>query len=330
VSARRPGALVISLDFELHWGVRDRLSLERYGNNLHGERHAVPLLLSAFSDFGIQATWATVGFLFCANKNELLGCCPETLPTYSKSALSPYPTLASLGRDEQSDPLHFGASLVDRIAAVPGQELASHTFSHYYCTEPGQTREQFEADMRAAQAAANLRGVELHSLVFPRNQFNPQYLGLLAELGFSAYRGNPRAWVYRSGNPEREAPLKRGLRLADAYLALFGHDAQAWPTADEETGLVNVSGARFLRPYSVRLAALENIRLYRVLDAMSYAAQQGLLYHLWWHPHNFGAQVEQNFSVLRRILEHYRNLAEREGMLSLNMNAVARRVRSEA
>jgi hypothetical protein len=32
--------------------------------------------------------------------------------------------------------------------------LASHTFSHYYCNEVGQTATQFREDLKAAQQAA--------------------------------------------------------------------------------------------------------------------------------------------------------------------------------
>lgn len=41
---------------------------------------------------------------------------------------------------------------------------------------------------------------------------------------------------------------------------------------------------------------------------MTYAAKRGLLYHLWWHPHNFGRDIEENFNTLRNILAHYKKL----------------------
>src|SRR5262245_13071649 len=58
------GALVISLDFELHWGVRDKRPVDgSYRENLLGAREAIPRMLDLFEEFGIAATWATVGFL---------------------------------------------------------------------------------------------------------------------------------------------------------------------------------------------------------------------------------------------------------------------------
>lgn len=44
-----------------------------------------------------------------------------------------------------------------------------------------------------------------------------------------------------------------------------------------------------LRPYSPRLSFLEGLRLRRIRHEMVHAAKKGELYHLWWHPYNFGA-----------------------------------------
>ena len=59
--------------------------------------------------------------------------------------------------------------------------------------------------------------------------------------------------------------------------------------------------------------------------AMTTAARQGGICHLWWHPHNFGVNVEQNMAVLESLLRHYCILQGQYGMRSLTMAAVARR-----
>src|SRR5579859_4252999 len=65
------GAFVISLDFELHWGVRDHEPLDGpYRPNLLGARNAIPRLLEMFERYGISATWAIVGFLFARSREE--------------------------------------------------------------------------------------------------------------------------------------------------------------------------------------------------------------------------------------------------------------------
>ena len=52
---------------------------------------------------------------------------------------------------------------------------------------------------------------------------------------------------------------------------------------------------------------------------MTKAAKTGSLYHLWWHPHNFGNNVEKNMKFLEEILKHYQYLSGKYGMVSLNM-----------
>ena len=84
------GAFVISLDFELFWGVRDKRTIVNYGANIMGVRRAIPAMLDLFAQRQIACTWATVGFLFCADKDELTASFPNLLPRYSDPRLSPY------------------------------------------------------------------------------------------------------------------------------------------------------------------------------------------------------------------------------------------------
>src|SRR3954447_25947152 len=111
------GTLVVSLDFELRWGVRDRPDVECYGANLHGARQVVPSLLERFAAAGIAATWATVGMLFCESREDLLARKPARVPSYDDPRLSPYAELEQLGASEHEDPLHFAPSLIRQIAA---------------------------------------------------------------------------------------------------------------------------------------------------------------------------------------------------------------------
>src|SRR5436309_15470145 len=104
MAAHHPAALVISLDFELYWGMRDHVRLEDYKQNLLGVRQAVPALLQLFERYGIHATWATVGFLFCRDQQELFSSVPQLLPQYCDATLSPYNSLAQIGADEPADP----------------------------------------------------------------------------------------------------------------------------------------------------------------------------------------------------------------------------------
>ena len=215
------GSLVISLDFELYWGIRDKRRLADCEARLLGARAAIPKMLDLFARHEIAATWATVGFLFFDDKEELLGHLPEERPHYANPALSPYAGLDGIGRNEAADPCHFGLSLVKRIAETPRQEVASHTFSHYYCLEDGQTPSAFAADLAAARSAAERLNIAMESLVFPRNQINETYLSVCRERGFKVVRGNPSSWLYAAADQDGEtvAAVARRTELEARYKA---------------------------------------------------------------------------------------------------------------
>lgn len=321
-------SLVISLDFELMWGVRDKRSVADYGGNVLGVRQAIPAMLALFRNYGVKATWAAVGLLTFRNKKELLEHLPFVRPGYVNPALTPYGSayLASLGEDEDRDPYHYGASLVQRILEVEGMELASHTFSHYYCLEEGQTEAEFSEDLRAAVRAAANWGVRPVSLVFPRNQFNPSYLSVCSTLGFRAFRGNETSWIYRASSGDEQSSIRRAARLMDNYFNLSGSNSFE-PCRAGGSDMVNVPASRFLRPYHPALSRLEALRLHRITSAMESAARQDRCFHLWWHPHNFGANLKENLAVLEAILKFSRELQDGFGMQSRTMSELAREVR---
>ena len=311
----RGGALVISLDFELHWGVRDIFTVDAYRENLIGVREAVPALLDLFAARGIHATWATVGFLFCRSKKEIEETLPTRLPRYANTALSPY-DLGAIGNDESSDPFHYAPSLIERIARTAGQEVGTHTFSHFYCLERGQTDDDFDADMHSATNAARRLGIQLHSIVFPRNQENMSYHRVLVRHGMRAFRSSG-PWPHNA-SVAFESSVKRIARLADAYLPLSGGGTHL-VTRDRVSGIVGVPASAFLRPYNSRLARLERLKIGRLKRAMSHAAAQSQIFHIWWHPHNFGTNLRANMTELEAILDHFGRLRADFGMQSMSM-----------
>lgn len=325
-----PGALVISLDLELHWGVRDRHPVgDAYTPNLLGARTVIPRLLETFEEFAMAATWATVGFLFARTRDALERFTPRIRPTYHDAALSPYGE--RVGANETEDPLHFAPSLIERIRRVPRQEIATHTFSHYYCGEAGQTAETFRADLLAARAIAAEWGIRLRSIVFPRNQHNPAYDAILRENGIRAYRGNPHARIWWFANAAESARgWKRAGRLLDAYLGPATRGTTGWGEVRQPSGLSDVRASCLLRPYRPALRHLERLRLERIRRGVRCAARTGRIFHLWWHPHNFGVHQQENLDFLRGVLVEFAACRERYGMRSLSMAEVDGYLRNHA
>jgi len=314
------GALVVSLDFELHWGVRDHRKLdgpERH--RLLAARSVVPDMLRTFREHGVRATWATVGLLFARSREEAQACRPERMPRYEQVALDPY--TEQLGKDESEDPFHFAPSIIRQISETPGQEIGSHSYSHYYSLEAGQGAEEFSADLASAKRIAENSGYGLKSYVFPRNQVKASYLPVLRQAGFCTYRGTEPA-ASKAPVPFREQrkPWARALRLMDAYWDLNGPQTVALPKGMNLPAPVDAS--RYLRPYSPVLRGLETARLKRIEAAMKSAAANQRIFHLWWHPEDFAGHPKRNIDFLERVLRVFDDCRSGFGMSSLAMGDV--------
>lgn len=315
------GVFVISLDYELMWGVWDVTSLEKYGRHVLGVKEMIPRLLQLFDKYDTRATFATVGFLFAKNKDELLASLPRLKPAYENTAYNVYNIeFSKLGFNEEDDPYHFGYKHIHSIAKA-GHEMATHTFSHYFCLEEGQTAEEFDADIKAAVKIAHEQGFQFSSMVFPRNQINEAYLKILADNGIQVYRGNPVSWIYKPRKFTAEVPFIRLCRLLDTYLPVSGNNTFV---INKEAGLpINIPASRFLKPYNKNLAWLEKLKLNRIMKEMTHAAKNKELYHLWWHPHNFGVNITENLDNLAVLLNHCQFLQNKYGFKNLTMKEAA-------
>ena len=331
---RTPGSFVISLDFELMWGMFDKVTHEQYGANLDGVHDVVPRLLSLFAERDINATWATVGMLLFRDTETLEAAAQAVTdkPNFVQSLYSAYNHL-STGQTSGHPKHYFAPGLAALICGTPGQEFASHTFSHLYCKEQlvDEVTEEavVQADTAAMAAVAAPFTETLTSVVFPRNQWSQQALWVLARAGYTAFRGTEKHFLYSAKSDKAQRhPLLRIIRLADTYFNISGFHTY---TLSERQGLnmplTNIPASRFLRPYSRRLAIFEPLQLRRIKKAMTYAAMHGEVYHLWWHPHNFGRDTEKNIAFLTKILDHFKTLQEKYDMESVTMRTLATRVR---
>jgi peptidoglycan/xylan/chitin deacetylase (PgdA/CDA1 family) len=325
------GIFTISLDFELHWGGFEKWPVDRYHQYFLNTRKIIPEMLALFEKYEIHVTWATVGLLFHQSKLELLENLPAEKPTYKNASLSAYEYIHQhqIGNGEQDDPLHFAPSLVKKIIDSPYQELATHTYAHFYCNEEGQTLQQFRQDLKAAQNAARNYGKVMTSLVFPRNQFNDEYLKICFEEGITAVRSNPEDWFWKIGSTINESRWKRLNRGVDAYLPFLGKKntyllesvkvRHSYPIA--------LPASRLLRPYRLKELFLNDLKILRINSELERAAKSNELYHLWWHPHNFGYFPNESLKALEKILQHFAMCRNRWQMRSLSMAELALLIR---
>jgi peptidoglycan/xylan/chitin deacetylase (PgdA/CDA1 family) len=299
---------ILSLDFELRWGVQDvcdrhGLNLDAYRKNLEGVREVVPALLELFRQTGIRATWATVAALACEGWDEYHERAPK-LPKY----LDPH--LHWNSAVERADPtgrLYFAPDLVSAVAGAPDQELASHTFSHIYFREPGCMRRDVEADTTAFAGFFTERfGRAPTSLAFPRNQV--AFQDVLRNAGIRTWRENQDAWYHQATSASEETTLCRATRFTDSLANLGRRDS-----------LVDATGAQrasfFIR---LNLPPALWVLQRRRITAEARAVPEGHALHLYCHPHNLGAEPKVSISKLRELLESIRE-ATRGEMVSSTM-----------
>ena len=314
------GQFLVSLDFEKYWGIRDHRSIEDYKFNLERVDTICLEMLKLFSEFDIHATWATVGFLAFENKDELQGMLPNEKPTYKDNNLSPYDYIA---KNELKYKFHFAPQIIEKIKNTKFQELATHTFSHYYCLEPGQTAGSFDLDLKTnIEVFKKKFDVEVSSIVFPRNQVKKEYLQILAKNNITSYRGNETNWIYRK---KMSFLMKRGFRLIDSYLNITGSNTFDLKKIKKELPY-NIPSSSFLRPVNSDDSLLKILKLRRIKNQMTHAAKNDQLFHLWWHPHNFGNDIEANMLFLKEILKHFVLLKEKYNMSSLNMEEISKKM----
>ncbi len=284
--------VVVSLDFELRWGVADVLGGDfgRYRKNLEGVREAVPALLDLFAEMGVRATWATVGAVACDGWDDLEAEAPPA-PRYVDRHL-----VHDLGAYRAADPsgrLHFAPELVARIAAAPGQELGSHTFLHAFLREPGVMQRDVHADAAAIRSLFERRfGVTPTSFVFPRNQI--AFRDVLARHGIRVVRENADAWYWQLTGNRQESSLIRGMRLLECLVPIGPRTAPARAQRASYFVRVNLPEPAF------------HLHLRRVAaDAANMRPGDAL--HLWAHPHNFGADPARTVRRLGEMLSAVRD-----------------------
>jgi len=321
------GTFTISLDFELLWGIFDKIGIGYKPSYFLNTRQIVPMMLEKFAEGNIEATWATVGMLFAANEEEWRHYSPEFLPSYRDRKYSAYEWVKKHGIRPE---VHFAPELIQEILTTPGQELGSHTYAHYYTLMRGQSPEQFSQDLKATQRISQDKfGVSLESLVFPRNQINELYLGVCLQEGYNYVRGNPRNWFWQE--TQHENLSKKIFRSADCFFqvgAKTSYDLDQVKIYENEPLIIPTS--RILRCRQQYNLIMNKSRLTRIKSEMNYAAKHNEVYHLWWHPHNFSVNPESSLAELDEILAHYTRLHAEYGMESMNMKSLGKLINEKA
>lgn len=326
VIALKNGSFIISLDFELFWGYIDSESLDRHRARMQETRLVVSKLIDVFEHNNMKVTWSTVGMLMLQNSDDLKRIVRDfDIPDYKDPSLDNYKSFMQLlSHEEYSDDVFFASELVEKLKSTKYQDIGTHTFSHYYCLEKGQTNDDFRKDLSIAIAVAEQNDINVGSIIFPRNQYNSDSLALLGKYGIVSYRGNPEQYIYRT-RPSDNLVI-RACRLLDTYWNITGKITHPVPKASG--GLYNIKSSRFFRPLTRRNHRFKSLLLKRIKNEMTHAAKNNRYYHLWWHPHNFSGATEENFKLLQEIINHFKRLNEVYNFSSESMESYVEKVKT--
>ena len=318
------GQFVISLDFEKIWGVFDSKPNGDYIENINNVDEIIDRLLTLSDKYRIRLTFSTVGFLFNKDKESFKKNIPKDIPSYTNKLHNPYAIIDKIGLNETEDKIHYAYNSLLKIKKNGNHEIGTHTYCHYYCLEEGQTIKQFEADLKMAKKVAKDIDIDLKSIVFPRNQVRADYLKICEKYGILAYRGIENHAIYQPKSKiNSKNPIHRALRLSDAYINITG--THTYNLNDLKTsGIVDLPSSSFLRPYNKKFGILEPLKVQRVKKGMIQAAKKGELFHMWFHPHNFGKNIEENFKNLENIYKMYSKLNSQYNFESSTMSQLAR------
>lgn len=289
-------ALVLSLDFELRWGVHDVLgaSVDAYRSHLEGVRDVVPLLLEGMRARGLCATWATVGALLCESWDEYFDRAPSP-PAYLD------PGLCFDAGWKDRDPtgrLHFAPDLVKAIAEAPGQELGHHTFSHIFLGEPGAARKDARADHEAVvRIFADKLGARPKSLVYPRNQV--AFVDEYRADGEIIYRATEGFWPLSAVKGRDQLLATRVARFAESLVSGVARPRSSTPGETRSSAFVRLG----LGKVAAKLHARKLQSLARSVE------RSGGTLHLWLHPHNLGDAPKRRVTELLDLMDACRDAA---------------------
>ncbi|MDQ2949163.1 MAG: hypothetical protein M3Y27_25035 [Acidobacteriota bacterium] len=311
------GIFILSLDFELIWGTLDRHG-QKFRHLCDLERlFVIERLLNLFTEFDISATWCTVGHLF------LKECRLKSVTKHPDIARL---TFAGASQDrfshdpcstEQTDPVFYGRTLVEKIMACRvQQEIGCHSFSHVIFSDARCTRAVAESELQACLDAARELGIDMKSFAFPRNRVG--HLPVLRSYGFTCYRGPEPHWYQHKMWPHK---VKRLGQLIDVLTA------RRPPTVVPEqtpSGLWNIPGSMLFTPsHGIRKHLPVSLRVKRARKGLDAAVRDKRIFHLWFHPTDLAGNLDPMLAGLRQVLEYAAELRSRNELDILPMGAIA-------
>lgn len=326
------GAVVISLDCELAWGIRHTRDLVNYADALGKTRDVIKALLEVFDKYHISATWAVVGHLMLDHATATGGRMHPEMPR-PQSLSGPVDWYDGVPEgDVDTEPFYYAPDVMDMILSCPTtQELACHTFSHIVVGSPVSSEELVEAEFRRCKELASKWSKELVSVIFPENC--PGHLEVLRRLGYRCFRGRNSEWywlAWREQTLDASAIDKLKLKFLfylQAFLRLIDEKFAFTPpilAVKQNQGLWEIPHSMLFPGYigPAKFTTPED-RVKKALKGLTAAVQKKRIFSLWTHPHNLACGYDELFPAFEKICQAIASARDRNELDVLTMKEVA-------
>lgn len=293
------GSFIISFDCEGNWGIADRR--ERINSQFITRRtlrNAYRDLLATLHDYEMSATFAFV-MAFVLREDELI----EWRHRLSDVNCDGRNWMESYRRAEGNGNLDgwFCPEALEMVLADGRHEIGCHGFRHVPFTSKGVTEEVMRIELDCARMIGSLRGLDLQTFVFPRNEVaRPE---ILTEYGYRGFRNShPRVGNFgRIGNLLRECDFREAAQEEEAPVS----------------GLVSIPGGCFINwQKGVRRLIPRSLSRARWKSIIADAAENDRVAGVYLHPHNLidGPDTLLLLKDTLRLVSEYR---EKRGLAVL-------------
>lgn len=304
----KKGTIIISIDFELLWGLTDSNPSESVYVRLRKVTEVVDKILALFGKYEIHATWAIVGSITYTGLKELKNAL--NLKDNNKFSVNSNYALLLKEMIPNDDNILFTPQSISSIQNITGQEIQNHSFLHIYSNQTNE--ELFKYDLNRS----HIRFKELNLptpnfYVFPRNNYTFSRLKILSKNGYKSFRGYD-SFLYTSNN--------YFIRIIRRFESLF-------PVEFRRSKLIFHKGlnmyefklSRFLRTFSRPNSIPSKLHYKKIRNGIDNAIKHGGLYHLWFHPHNFTLN-DDNLKKFERLLKYIQQNIKDNRIESLTVN----------
>lgn len=265
------GTFIISLDCEGKWGMADHL--EPYHHRLLTDRALAEVydrIVALLARYDLPATFAYV-MAFTLTEAERRELAPLLVRQETKKDawLSHYWAAEEQGLVEG----WFQPHALDVVREDGRHEIACHGFCHRPLGDNSLSAADAETELEAAATVARMKGVDLKTLIFPRNEVG--HLALVRKSGFIGYREKLR---------RPSGVLGRAARVAEEFNIWAGPQEAKKPVGGD---MVEIPPGYFFNwRFGVRKRVPLGVTVARWKKLLDRAARHGGVAHLWLHPHN--------------------------------------------